>query len=178
MVILAGDTYPLSRAAVRVARYLDALDTGQDLAATIESITQQATAVENPGLSPATPTTDLLFSWPASYWLDLRDYDQVATAAALNMPILVAQGRRDYQVTVDDDLTRWQAGLAHRPDVTIRIYDADDHMFFSGSGPSTPATYQSPQHLDPAVVTDIINWLTPASKHGPLAWLTSRLTRN
>ena len=52
--------------------------------------------------------------------------------------MLILQGGRDYQVTVDDDLSGWQNGLAHRPDVTIRVYDADDHMFFVGSGPLDP----------------------------------------
>ena len=73
--------------------------------------------------------------------------------------MLILQGGRDYQVTVADDLVRWQAGLAGRPDVTIRIYDADDHMFFAGAGDSTPADYQLPQHVDPAVVADIADWL-------------------
>src|SRR6202008_883795 len=101
-----------------------------DPAAGLDSITRQAARVESADLSPATPAAALLFGWPASYWLDLRGYDQGAVAAALGKPMLVLQGRRDYQVTVDDDLTRWQVGLAGRPDVTIRIYDADDHMFF------------------------------------------------
>ncbi|MET8871996.1 hypothetical protein [Nocardia sp. NPDC004604] len=157
------------RAAVRTVHYLAALDSGQDMAGAVESITRQAALVESANLSPATPATELLFGWPASYWLDLRDYDPVATAAELDRPVLVIQGGRDYQVTVDADLPRWQAGLAHRPGVTIRVYDADDHMFFSGSGRSTPADYQRPHHLDPAVVADIADWVLPGTKPGPLA---------
>lgn len=171
LVILAGDTLPLPQAAVRVARYLAELDPGAATAAAVESLTRQAALVEGPDLSPSTPATELLFGWPASYWLDLRGYDPVATAAGLDKPILILQGGRDYQVTVADDLTRWQAGLAHRPDVAIRVYDADDHMFFSGSGPSTPADYESPQHLDPAVVADIADWLMP--RQGKIARLLS-----
>ncbi|MFL6141169.1 MAG: hypothetical protein ACJ72N_04750 [Labedaea sp.] len=78
--------------------------------------------------------------------------------------MLILQGGRDYQVTVADDLARWQAELAHRPDVAIRVYDADDHMFFAGSGPSTPVDHESPQHLDPAVVVDIADWLAPRQR--------------
>ena len=130
LVIMAADALPLSRSAVRVARYLAALDASQGMAAAARSIARQAARVESAALSPAAPAGELLFGWPASYWLDLREYDRVAVAAALDRPVLVLQGRRDYRVTVDDDLTRWQAGLAGRPDVTIRVYDADDHMFF------------------------------------------------
>jgi uncharacterized protein len=54
----------------------------------------------------------------------------------------------------------WQAGLGDRPDVTIRVYAADDHLFFPGAGPSSPAEYERPQHVDPAVVADIARWVT------------------
>jgi dienelactone hydrolase len=161
LVSLAGDTLPLSQAAVRVVRYMAELDPGPATTAAVEAVTRQAALVESPGLSPSTPAADLLFGWPASYWLDLRGYDPVATAAGLDRPMLILQGGRDYQVTVADDLTRWRAGLAQRPDVTIRVHDADDHMFFRGEGPSTPAAYESPQHVDPAVVADIAEWLAP-----------------
>lgn len=160
VVSLAGDAAPLSRAAVRVARYLAELDPGPATTAALETVSRQAALVESPGLSPATPAADLLFGWPASYWLDLRGYDPVATAAGLAKPMLILQGGRDYQVTVADDLTRWRAGLAHRPDVTIRVLDADDHLFFRGEGPSKPG-YESPQHVDPAVVAEIAGWLAP-----------------
>jgi hypothetical protein len=164
LVSLAGDTLPLSQAAVRVARYLAGLNPGPDTETAVESLTRQAALVEHPDLSPS--ATGLLFGWPASYWLDLRDYDPVATAAALARPMLILQGGRDYQVTVADDLARWRAGLAHRPDVTIRVHDADDHLFFHGVGPSTPAAYRSPQHVDPAVIADIAEWLAPSSGVG------------
>jgi dienelactone hydrolase len=153
LVILAGDTQPMHHALVRVVRHLN-LDS-----AALETVARQAALVDGPDLSPATPAADLPFGWPASYWLDLRADDPVATAAALDKPMLVLQGGRDYQVTVADDLVGWQAGLADRPDVLIRVYEADDHLFFPGSGPSTPAGYEAPQHVDPAVVTDIAEWL-------------------
>src|SRR5689334_4476951 len=35
--------------------------------------TRQAARVDSAGLSPATPAADLLFGWPAAYWLDLRE---------------------------------------------------------------------------------------------------------
>ncbi|MER5644020.1 alpha/beta hydrolase [Streptosporangium sp. NPDC002524] len=161
LVLLAGDAQPMHHAAVRVVRHLAAADPGPAAQAAVEAITRQAALVDSPHLSAATPAANLPFGYSGAYWLDLRGYDPVATAAALDKPMLILQGGRDYQVTVEDDLSRWRAGLARRPEVTIRVYDADDHMFFSGTGPSTPAGYESPQHVDPAVVADIAGWLTP-----------------
>ncbi|MFB8002555.1 hypothetical protein [Nocardia sp. NPDC056000] len=177
VVVMAGDTVALPRAAVRVANYLAALDPGPHTTATVESIGRQAAAVESPLLSPTTATSELLFGWPAAYWLDLRDYDPVETAAALGKPVLVVQGGRDYQVTVEDDLSGWRSRLAERADVHIKIYDADDHMFFPGTGPSSPAGYQVPNHLDAAVVADIADWLNGGRCPGPLARLARKFGR-
>ena len=85
----------------------------------------------------------------------MRGYDPPAAAAALGKPMLIVQGGRDYQATVDDDLSRWQAALGSRPDVTIRVYDADNHLFFPGSGPSSPEEYEPAQHMDPEVIAGI-----------------------
>lgn len=161
LVILAGDAQPMQRAAIRVARYLAALTPGPAAEDALETMTRQAAMVDSAALSPATPASALPFGLSGTYWLDLRGYDPVSVAATLNKPMLILQGGRDYQVTVEDDLSRWKAGVGHRADVTIRLYDADNHLFFPGAGPSTPAEYEAAQHVDPAIVADIAAWLTP-----------------
>ena len=161
LVIMAGGTQPMHWAAVRQVRYIASLDPETAAASepTIEALTRQAKTVDNPDLSPSTPDSELPFGVPAPYWLDLRGYDPAATAADLDKPILIVQGGRDYQVTLADDLAGWKAALDGRPGVTIRVYDADNHLFVPGSGPSGPAEYETPQHMDPAVVAEIADWL-------------------
>jgi uncharacterized protein len=123
-------------------------------------------------LTAATPASELPLGYSAAYWLDLRGYDPVMAAAALDKPMLILQGCRDYQVTVEDDITRWWSGLADRPDVTIRVHDADNHLFFLGTNQSTPADYDPPHHVDLAVIDDIARWLAP--RQGFLARLRLR----
>ncbi|BDX30982.1 hypothetical protein TUM20985_15290 [Mycobacterium antarcticum] len=161
LVVMAGATQPLHHAVVRQFRYLAALrEPGADVATdpAVQTITGQAALVDSPALSPSTPARLLPLGVPAPYWCDLRSYDPVAMAAELDKPMLIVQGGRDYQVTVADDLVGWQTGLTHRSDVTIRIYDSDNHLFFPGAGPSTPAEYEPAQHVDEAVVADIAVW--------------------
>lgn len=161
LVILAGGTEPLQWAAARQFRYLASLDPATADAAQpgIDALISQAERVDSADLSTDTPADQLPFGVPAPYWLDLRSYDPIATAATLDHPILICQGERDYQVTLTDDLARWQAGLRARPNVTIRTYPADNHFFFPGTGPSTPAELAAPQHLDSQLVTDINDWI-------------------
>lgn len=159
LVIMAGDTQPMQHAAVRVIRYIAALEPGPQADAAVAAITRQAAVVDSPALSPSTPRADLPFGFSGTYWLDLLAYHPVPTAAALTTPLLILQGVRDYQVTVADDLAGWQAGLTDHPDTTFRLYEHADHLFFPGVGPSTPADYQTAQHVDLAVIADIANWL-------------------
>ncbi len=161
LVVMAGATLPMHRAGIRVAKYLATLapDRGESAKSIIEELTEQAKLIDGPDLTPSTPIEALPFGFSASYWLDHRAYDPVATAAALDRPMFFLQGGRDYQVTVGDDLSDWRAGLADHEHMVIRVYDPDDHMFFPGSGPSTAASYDPPQHVDPEAVEDIARCL-------------------
>ncbi|WTX00155.1 alpha/beta fold hydrolase [Streptomycetaceae bacterium NBC_01309] len=158
LVLLAADTQPMHEAVVRVARYLAELTSGVSADEMVSALVQQAAAVADPELTP--DSSNLLpLGLSAAYWLDLRAYDPVATAAQLKRPMLILQGARDYQVTIADDLVGWQRALAHRPEVTIRIHDAANHLFIPGSGQPTPAEYAQPGHVDPTVVDEIATWL-------------------
>jgi dienelactone hydrolase len=161
VVLLGGGSEPMYWSAVRQLRYLASLEptTAAASAPAIEEMSERARRVDSPDLSASTPADILPFGVPAPYWLDLRSYDPVATAATLDRPMLILQGGRDYQATVDDDLALWRSGLSSRSNVTIHIYPSDNHFFFTGSGPSTPAEYEPEQHLDEAVVDDIARWL-------------------
>jgi uncharacterized protein len=161
LILMAGGAQPLHWAMVRQVTYLASLSpqTEPQSRPVIEELTRKAGLVDSAELSESTPIQQLPLGVPASYWLDLRDYDPVGTAAALAKPMLILQGGRDYQVTVDDDLARWKAALGERPDVTIHVYPAHNHLFTAGSGPSTPAEYEPAQHVDSAVIADIADWI-------------------
>lgn len=161
LILLAGAASPPHHTLVRQCRYLASLHPDHDVETdpTVVEVTRQATLIDSPDFSATTPAADLPFQLPAIRWLEMRDYDPVATAARLRQPMLILQGGRDYQVTVADDLAGWRRGLGDRDDVTIQVHDADNHQFFSGSGPSTPGEYIPPQHVDPVVVTEIVTWI-------------------
>lgn len=158
LVLLAAGAQRLHWAIVRQLRYLNALSSGAS-SQTVDVAVEQARLIDSPDLSLNTPSSELPFGVPASYWLDLRGYDPVGTAAALEIPILIVQGGRDYQVTVDDDLALWRAGLNQRPQVSINVYPEHDHMLARGTGPSKPGDYDRPQHIDADIIAAITAWI-------------------
>ena len=100
-----------------------------------------------------------IFGATASYWLDLRGYDPPAAAAQVKQPMLVLQGERDYQVTMEE-FSRWKSALADRTDVVFHSYATLNHLFVAGTGKSVPAEYNTPGHISEAVVRDVATWIT------------------
>lgn len=95
---------------------------------------------------------------PRSYRDDLKGYDPAAEAKTLDMPMLILQGERDYQVTMKD-FALWKAALGKRPNVTFHSYPKLNHLFVPGDGASSPAEYQKPGHVSAEAVADIAAWI-------------------
>ena len=103
-------------------------------------------------------TADQLGGTPASYWLDLKNYDPIAEVQGINKSFLVLQGGRDYQVTKTDyDL--WQSAFGEYSDAHFRFYDNLNHLFMSGTGKSVPNEYQQKNTVDTVVGKDIANFV-------------------
>lgn len=124
----------------------------------LATLRTQVALAKSPDLSPSTPASKLPLGIPAAYWLDLRTYDHLGTAASLGIPIFISQGGRDYQVP-PSELAAWRTALAGRPDVTIHEYPTLNHLLMAGTGPSTPAEYEAPGHVAPELVADLAAWI-------------------
>jgi len=164
VILAAAAAEPFGSDLVRQVTYLSTLPgaIGAQARAQLPAARQAEAEVDSPDLATESPTTQmspLLGGTGPTYWLDLRQYDEVATARAIPQPLLVLQGDRDYQVTVTDDLDVWLKGLAGRTSVTVHQYPRADHLFVDGAGPPTPADYTTPGHVDPAVIAEIAAWI-------------------
>jgi dienelactone hydrolase len=154
LVILAGLTHTLEDTMVRQYEYLLSLDgrLDDDEKKLIERTKRDAARIKQ--LTAADiDSTQMLQGAPASYWLDLRGYDPVALAGRLKKPLLVLQGERDYNVTMED-FRDWQK-LSGRKDVTLKSYAKLDHLFFEGEGKSSDAGYAVPRNIPRYVIDDI-----------------------
>jgi dienelactone hydrolase len=94
------------------------------------------------------------------YFETLSEYDGPATATGLDIPLLLAQGERDYQVTPDGDFAIWQDTLSGLSNVSFRRYEDLNHLFQQSNGPMTNTEYYEPGAvLDGRVVEDIAEFI-------------------
>jgi dipeptidyl aminopeptidase/acylaminoacyl peptidase len=94
-----------------------------------------------------------------AYWEYLNNYDQVETAENLTIPILLLQGKRDYQVTYEEDYAIWNTTFKDNNNVTMKTYELLNHLFIPGEGPPTNTEYMTPGHVSEDVIHDISNWI-------------------
>ena len=160
LISLAGSTRPFEDLVVEQLTYLASLaGNPPEALKAIEKAKAEAARVK--ALTPESKVSpsDLPFSAPLSYWLDLRGYDPATGARALKQPMLILQGERDYQVTMTD-FGRWQDALKDRKNVRFRSFPALNHLFQAGEGKSTPSEYtKAPGHVAQEVVDEIATWV-------------------
>lgn len=166
LVILAGSTRPLEDSILAQLKYLAALTPADpQLSSLIGDAEKFKQAVESPALKPDDSlTSPISGDIPGAYFLEVRDYHPEKVAASLAIPIAILQGERDYQVTVADDFAAWKAALGKRKNVAFYTYPDANHAFVGGTGPSTPAEYSRPGHVEDKVIDDLATWIAALRK--------------
>jgi esterase/lipase len=96
---------------------------------------------------------------PASYWVDLNLYDQVATAKKLVTPrIFVIQGGKDFQVS-ETDYEIWRTALGKKTNVKLKLYPEINHLLSPQLDKSNAQQYQVPVNVSESVVVDLAAWI-------------------
>lgn len=88
----------------------------------------------------------------------LQPQGQVAAAQQLSVPILILQGERDYQVSMQD-FHLWEQSLKGMKSVAFHSYPSLNHIFMEGEGKSTPLEYQIEKHVAEDVLSDISHFV-------------------
>lgn len=161
VVMVAAPARPLEDIVIEQVTYILGLD--PDNAERHEAQLAQLRRQRDEVRSLADPeATGLMLGLPAAYWMDLSSYDPVATAAGLDVPMLLLHGGRDYQVT-DTDFALWQQGLADHPQATLVRHAGLNHLMMTGEGMATPAEYLRAGEVDPGLVAQIADWALQAA---------------
>lgn len=160
LIVMAGLARTLEETIPAQMNYLFSLDGNlSDVEKTkIEAAKKQTEEIRNLKPSDAT-STKFYFGAPASYYIDLQNYNPPKFARQLKQPFLVLQGDRDYQVTLADDFQKWKNSLSSRKNATFKTYPKLNHLFIEGEGKSAPSEYGVQGHVAQAVISDIADWI-------------------
>jgi uncharacterized protein len=160
LILLAGTSRPLEDVVLEQIQYIYSLlgPLTDDRKEELEKLKKQVELVKDPKLPPDTPAIELPLGVPATYWLALRAYDCKATAAKVKRPMLILQGERDYQVTMED-FDGWKKAVGSRKDVQLKSYPKLNHLFMDGEGKAKPQEYKKPGYVAEEVVNDIVEWV-------------------
>lgn len=158
VVVLAGNVSPLEDLVIGQFEYLMENDSTTQLTEFIlNSIKWQINNLKEGKYDSTTTGASLPFALPAVYWLSLKDYAPTQLSQKQDIPYLILNGGRDYQVTTEE-AEKWQNGNDHPHSNTI-IYPQMNHLFYAGEGLLLPAEYEKEAHLDEKVITDIEQWI-------------------
>lgn len=158
LISLAGSTRPLEDMILEQFNYIYSLDgrITDEEQKELETTKAQVAQIKSPNLKIG--DKNLALGGPASYWLDLRGYNPPQLAATLKQPMLILQGEKDYQVTMQD-FANWKATLAKRKNVEFKSYANLYHLFIETAGKAAPANYEKAGHVARYVIDDIAAWL-------------------
>ena len=159
IIILAGPARSLEDMLVEQATYLASLSgETNESKAQLDGLRRQVANVKRLGTPDFNDSLPLPLGLPKEYWEYVRRYDAVTEVSALKCPVLVLQGERDYQVTMQD-YSLWLMALLPNRHAQLKSYPSLNHLLQEGKGKSTPLEYNEARPVPAYVVEDIAGFV-------------------
>lgn len=163
MILMAANARPLQILLIEQLRYLAQPDSANPaMQESLKQMQEKVDRVTTKSYNEATDPLTLPLGIGYPYWHYLDEYNQFKEAIDVKIPMLILQGERDYQVTMED-YKIWQKELSKRSEVTFKSFPKLNHLFMPGSGPSMPAEYEIRSNVAKEVADEISSWLNTNS---------------
>lgn len=163
IILVAALARPFEDAIVEQVTYISSLKDSSDSAKKqIAEIKKQADNTKKLGTPEFDDKIPLLLDIPRSYWEFANAYKPVEVAVKLTLPMLILQGERDYQVTMED-FGLWRFGLLRNKNAFFKSYPKLNHMLQEGSGKATPFEYERESPVAGYVMDDIASFIRNGS---------------
>lgn len=161
IIIMAGITRSLEDTILEQYTYLYNLEgkITEQQKEELKSMKLKVENVKNLETSDTISPNDLPLGISVAYWKDLMENNQVEIAKNLEIPILILQGGRDYQVLESKDFIGWKNALNNHENVQFKLFPKLNHLFIEGECKSTPQEYMNECHVDSEAIKTMINWL-------------------
>ena len=158
VILLAAPARPLGDLLLEQVDYLNSLTPSAEGRRQAAELKRQVANVKQLGTPAFCDTIPLPLGLPRSYWEDAQACRPVDEATRLACPLLVLQGERDYQVTMQD-FGLWHLGLLRNRNVFFKSYPRLNHLLQEGIGKATPDEYQQSSPVPAYVADDLVRFV-------------------
>lgn len=96
------------------------------------------------------------------YFKEMGEHAVSDYLAAMDKPMLIMQGEKDFQVKADVDFAAYQNLLKDNEKISFRLYEGLNHAFVPsvyGLISKAKQEYNVEQHISEEVIADIANWI-------------------
>lgn len=96
------------------------------------------------------------------YFKEMGEHAAPKYLTVTQKPILIMQGEKDFQATVEKDYNAYKQLLSGRENVTFKLYENLSHAFVPsvyGDIMKAKQEYNVEQHIGEDVISDIANWI-------------------
>ncbi|MGB9200291.1 alpha/beta fold hydrolase [Methanobacterium sp.] len=161
LIIMAGLTRSLEDTLLDQYTYIYNLKGAitEQQKAELESLKEKVDKLKDPKYKDKIAAQDLPLGVPIAYWRDLQENMPLDVVKEIDMPMLILQGERDYQVLNSVDFIGWKTALKERSNVNFKLFPELNHLFIKGKGKSTPEEYNVEGHIDDEVITTIVQFI-------------------
>ena len=159
IILLAGNARPMDKLIIEQYEYLYKQSPTKELQTATNSLKEQVAFLNSKEFNVNTPKEKLPLNLPSYYWKSILDYNPLQEVQKVKIPILILQGERDYQVTMQD-FNLWKNTLKTNKTATFISYLKLNHLFISGESPSTPKEYSIKGSVDEKVINDIKDFIS------------------
>ena len=96
------------------------------------------------------------------YFKEMGEHSAPMYLENLKKPILILQGEKDFQATVEKDFAAYKELLGEKENVTFQLYEGLNHAFVPsvyGNIMKAKQEYNVEQHVSEKVIMDIATWI-------------------
>lgn len=158
VILMAGNISPIEDLLIDQFDYIRENDSSSQISDFMyNSIKWQIKNLKGGNFDSTTVGAMLPLGIPGNFWLSIKEYKPGSVASKQNIPYLVLNGSRDYQVTTEE-ANKWKQQLPAESTLLVN-FEVLNHMFYAGEGVLLPSEYSLVANMDKEVLTVILNWI-------------------
>lgn len=124
----------------------------------LRNIKAQIKILDDASFDPTKPPENYTLG-DAYFYSYMKTYDVLGEAKALDKPMLVLQGERDYLVNSKIDFGRWGTALSGNKEAEFKLYTKLNHLYTEGEDDFLPNEYFISANIPKYVIDDILNFV-------------------